>query len=76
MRLTSTQGADTNEHKFASSVDLSGAAKAGEGCQFFNALDYHPSGIPGCGGIVLLYVSNRSFKLAGCFGCPPNDPHE
>ena len=62
--------------EFAGSFHLSGSAKAGEGCQFFNAVDNGLSDIPGGGGIVLLDVFDSSFKLVRRFGCPPNLPHE
>lgn len=61
--------------EFAGAFHLSGPAKAGEGCQLFNAVDNRLSEIPGSGGIVLLDAFNRSFKLVGRFGCPPNKPH-
>jgi hypothetical protein len=42
--------------KFAGSLHLSGASKAGENCQLFNAINYRLSDIPGGGWIVLLDV--------------------
>jgi len=62
--------------KLASSLHLSGSAKAGEGCQLFNAVDNRLSNIPGSRGIVLLDVFNGGFKLVSGFGCPPNLSHE
>ena len=62
------RGAD----EFAGSLHFSGSAKAGEGCQLFNAVDNCLSDIPGCGRIVLLDAFNSGFKLVGRFGCPPN----
>jgi hypothetical protein len=59
----------------AGSFHLTGSAKAGEGCQLFNAVDNRLSDIPS-GGIVLLDVFNGGFKLVGRFGCPPNPTHE
>jgi hypothetical protein len=59
----------------AGSLYLSGAAKAGEGCQLFNAVGSRMSGISGSDGIVLLDVSNSGFKLVSRFGCPPNRSH-
>lgn len=64
------------DHEFAGSFHLSGSAKAGEGCQLFNAADNRLREIPGSGGIVLLDAFNSSFKLVGGFGCPANQPHE
>ena len=40
--------------EFAGSFHLSGSAKAGEGCQLFNAVDNRLSNTPGCDWIVLL----------------------
>ena len=62
--------------EFAGSLHFSGSAKAGEGCQLFNAVDNRLSDIPGSGGIVLLDVFNSGFKLVSRFGCPPNLSHE
>ena len=63
--------------ELAGSLHFSGSAKAGEGCQLlFNAVDNRLGDIPGCGWIVLLDAFNGGFKLVGCFGCPPNEPHE
>ena len=62
--------------ELAGSFHLSGSAKAGEGCQLFNAVDNRLGNIPGSGGIVLLDVSNSGFKLVRGFGCPPDEPHE
>jgi hypothetical protein len=62
--------------KLAGSLHLSGSAKAGEGCQSFNAVDNRLSDIPGSGEIVLLDVFNGSFKLVSRFGCPTNLSHE
>jgi len=55
---------------------LTRSAKAGEGCQLFNAVDNHLRDIPASGGIVLLDVSNSGFKLVGGFSRPPNEPHD
>lgn len=63
-------------HKFARPLHLSRSAKAGEGRQFFNAVDNRLSEISGSGGIVLQDVLNSGFKLVRCFGCPPNLSHE
>ena len=62
--------------KLAGSLHLSGAAKAGEGCQLFNAVDNRLSDVLSSGGIVLLDVLNGGFKLVSRFGCPPNLSHE
>jgi hypothetical protein len=62
--------------ELASSVYLSGSAKAGESCQLFNVVDERLRDIPGSGGIVLLDAFNSSFKLVRCFGCPANQPHD
>jgi hypothetical protein len=74
-------GATVHNHvrradEFAGSLQFSGSAKAGEGCQLFNAVDNRLSDISGCGWIVLLDAFNSGFKLVGRFGCPPNEPHE
>jgi hypothetical protein len=74
-------GRTVNNHvrradEFAGSLHFSGSANAGECCQLFNTVDNRLSDIPGCGCIVVLNVFNRGFKLVGCFGCPPNQPHE
>jgi hypothetical protein len=61
--------------KLAGSLHLSGAAKAGEGCQLFNAVDNRLSDVLSSGGIVLLDVLNGGFKLVSRFGCPPNLSH-
>src|ERR1019366_9470421 len=44
--------------EFAGAFHFSGSAKAGEGCQLFNAVDNRLSDIPGCGWIVLLDAFN------------------
>ena len=62
--------------EFAGSLHLSGAAKAGEGCQLFDAVDNRLSNIPGSGGIVLLDVFDGGFKLVSRFGRPPNLSYE
>jgi hypothetical protein len=62
--------------KFAGSFYLSGSAKAGEGCQLFNAIDNRLSDIPGSGGIVLLDAFNSGFKLVRRLARPPNLSHE
>jgi hypothetical protein len=62
--------------EFAGSLDLSGAAKAGEGRQLFDAVDNSLCDFPGSVGIVLLDSFSRGFQLVGCFGCPPKEPHE
>ena len=56
------------DDEFAGSFDLSGSAKAGEGCQLFNSVDNRLGDIPGSGGIVLLDVFNCGFKLVSRFG--------
>src|ERR1035437_10219005 len=48
--------------ELASSVYLSGSAKAGESCQLFNVVDKRLRDIPGSGGIVLLDAFNSSFR--------------
>jgi hypothetical protein len=62
--------------KLAGSPHLSGAAKAREGCQVFNAVNNRLSDVPGSSGIVLLDAFHSGFKLIGRFGCPPNLSHE
>ena len=62
--------------KLAGSLHLSGSAKAGEGCQLFNAVDNRLSDIPGSGRIVLQDVFDGGFKFISRFGCPPNLSHE
>jgi hypothetical protein len=62
--------------ELAGPLHFSGSAKAGEGCELFNAVDNLLSNIPCCGWIVLLDASNSSFKLVGRLGCPPNQPHD
>jgi hypothetical protein len=62
--------------QFAGSLYLTGSAKAGEGCQLFNAVDNRLCDIPASGGIVLLGVFNSGFKFVGGFGRPPNEPHD
>ena len=42
---------------------ITGPAKAGEGCQLFNAVDNHPSDIPVSGGIVLLDVFKQRLQI-------------
>ena len=64
------------DDEFAGSFDLSGSAKAGEGCQLLNAVDNHLRDTPASGGIVLLDVFNSGFKFVGGFGRPPNEPHD
>ena len=62
--------------ELAGSLHLSGSAKAGEGCQLFDAVDNRLSDTSGSGRIVLLDALNSGFKLVRRFGCPPNLPHE
>ena len=62
--------------EFASSLHFSGPAKAGEGCQLFNAVDNRLSDVPASGGVVLLNTLDSSFKLIRCRRCPSNLPHE
>jgi hypothetical protein len=61
--------------KLAGSLHLSGTAKAGEGCQLFNAVDNRLCNISSSSGIVLLDVFHSGFKLVGRFGGPPNLSH-
>jgi hypothetical protein len=61
--------------EFAGSVDLSGSAKAGKGCQLLYEVD-HLRDTPASGGIVLLDVFNSGFKLVGGFSRPANEPHD
>ena len=62
--------------EFAGSLHLSAPAKAGEGCQLFNAVNNRLRDIPASDGIVLLDVFNSGFKLVGGFARPPNEPHD
>jgi len=54
--------------KFAGSLHLSGAAKAGEGCQLLDTVDHRLGDIAGSCGIVLLDVLNGGFKLVSRLG--------
>lgn len=62
--------------KLLCSLHLSGSAKAGEGCQLFNAVNNRLGDIPSSSGIVLLDAFHNGFKLIGRFGCPPNLSHK
>jgi hypothetical protein len=62
--------------ELAGSLHFTESAKAGEGCQLFNAADNRLCDIPGSGGIVLQEVLNGGFELNKRLGCPPNLSHE
>jgi hypothetical protein len=51
------------DDKFAGSLHLSGSTNPWEGSQLLDAVDYCLCDIPGSCGIVLLNMSNSSFKL-------------
>ena len=61
--------------KLACSLHLPGPAKAGIGCQLFNAVDNRLGEILGSSGIVLLDAFHCGFKLIGRIGSPPNLSH-
>lgn len=62
--------------KLTGSPHLAGSAKAGEGCELFNAANNCLGDIPGSSGIVLLDMFDGGFKLVSRFGCPTNLSHE
>jgi len=62
--------------KLTCSLHFSRPASCGEGGQPFYAVNQPLSDAAGGCGIVLLDVLHSGFQLVGCFGCPPNLPHE